>query len=386
MRATPRKSVGGRVRHQVRAVGLAVLLVVAAVACDVGSGAAEPTATTKTGVAKKDFGAVVGNISFDYAGQKPFPDGPVDLIGPHYALRIDRIALTDHLTQMQADRFDDTGSWELPDYDILKPASGQRFLLIHAVQTTSVPALSNYKEDNAPPGKVKGAVRVGGTTVPLPGDLRHLALLTGQATMLVSIPAAGSPVLQVADAGRTQSLDLTTGHRGKDAFPAFYPVRSGKDCSVGAYHQTMQVETKVETSCDSLSLQPYVEDGGWAPQGKAWLNLTGQTFGAMRDLGGHPVPFVAVLDVPKSFSLDLGKGTRVAAKGVAASSEPTSSTDVGDASVLVGAGSFDIRFLVPDTFRTGTLHFTPRGTFTLDGKHVAWSPSETPGAPTLSVK
>lgn len=104
-------------------------------------------------------------------------------------------------------------------------------------------------------------------------------------TVGFAVPTGTAPVLKVTDAGRTQSIDLSTGRRGRDAIAGFHPVRRGEWASgdastsirlsgpgVAGLSTAERLATVAFQSVDA-ELQPYVEGRGWARPGRAWLVL-----------------------------------------------------------------------------------------------------------------
>ncbi|WP_255955033.1 hypothetical protein [Streptomyces odontomachi] len=361
----------GRRRAAVRA-GLLAVCGAVVVSCSTGTDDADPEATGTVKVLPADYRTTEPAGSFDYPGTRKYPGGSAELVGPHYAIRFDEVATATSLDRDHAFKFYDP-DWNHPeDFATMKAAPGHRLLFLHGVEPRRKPALPEYAEANATAEKVKATVRVGdGAGRAIPGGLGGLTGASG-ATLVMSVPTGAHPVLSVEDAGRTQSIDLITGKRDPDAPAGYYPLRHGGDCNLRSTHQTNRDAQQLEADCKGYTLQPYVPDGGWAPKGKAWLYLEGSLYGASTDVSGAAKTFGADLDAGRSFSLTF-KGTTVTGRGFAATSgKPTGGTAAG----TVDPGSLGVRFLVPDAFRSGTLHFTPQGTFTYDGKRISWQPDE----------
>lgn len=245
--------VRGRVWGGVRVTAAVGALAVGVAACSGGGGtegSATPSASATvagTTVAPADFGSYGGPAPGVYPGSRTLSVKEASLVGPHFAVRFDRVSFTRKLNHMQAMNFIHDGGMNMgmdmgmdmdggaSDHDhhsggmgmehhgggVLKAASGYEFMILHTV--TALPDLSPvlpaYKKNNAPEDKVAGEIRVGEKTVRLPGIVRDL---TSDHNVLVSVPVGGDPVLAITDEGRTQSLNLRTGHRMGDAVSAYY--------------------------------------------------------------------------------------------------------------------------------------------------------------------
>lgn len=157
------------------------------------------------------------------------------------------------------------------------PAAGQELVLLDLARTAGRPAVLPTAEDPLVVEVAAGSAR---RTVPVPppGDL------TG--TVAVSLPAGARPVLRVTDAGRRQSLDLSTGRRGGDAIAGYYPVPGGSwDADDGrptglvlygpGVAGLTQADRTASVQLDDTTaeLQPYRAGRGWAGRGRAFLVL-----------------------------------------------------------------------------------------------------------------
>jgi hypothetical protein len=157
------------------------------------------------------------------------------------------------------------------------PAAGQELVLLDLARTPGRPAVAPPTEEPLRVEVAAGPVR---RTVPVPppGDL------TG--TLAVSLPAGARPALAVTDAGRRQSLDLTTGRRGGDAIAGYYPVPTGswdaddaRPTGLVLYGPGVaglaQADRTASIQLDDTraELQPYRQGRGWAARGRAFLVL-----------------------------------------------------------------------------------------------------------------
>lgn len=102
--------------------------------------------------------------------------------------------------------------------------------------------------------------------------------ITKGTLLIVTAPEKESVRLAIRDSGRTQTLDLRTGKRSKDAVTSFYPSRDWSPEVPRDGVTTVGVaggEGVVTTVRDvTVSLRPFGPKGTWARRGKAWLYVT----------------------------------------------------------------------------------------------------------------
>ncbi|GLY79262.1 hypothetical protein [Actinoallomurus iriomotensis] len=293
-----------------------------------------------------------------------FPEDSARLVGPHYSLQIDRVAFADRLTQDQAIGFEQ----QVSDIGPMRAAPGHRFMMLLTARHKVTAALENDPMKQVSPDGVRAELRVGGTTLRLPGGFSDLAV---ENTILMSVPTAGDPVLAVTDSGRTQSLDLATGKRGADAIAGYYPVPKGSGFNASVSGIVGRAPYGLSVSTKEATLQPYLPRAGWAGKGRAWLCLNGDAAAVSPPVG--PKAFGYDLDVGASFTLDLTGG------GTARGHGQVGAAVAADSASLASLADTRLYFPVPAGFRSGTLRFHPTGSFRVGGRKVSWTPGRRPG-------
>ena len=178
------------------------------------------------------------------------------LVGPHFDLEFTKIEAT---TENLAPAF--------------RAAPGHEILLLHGDTTQQRPAYNAGSGDS-----VTASVVVDGATRPL----QYLPAYG----LAVSVPQGHTATLQVTDDGRTQSLDVRTGKRGKDAIAGYYRPHELKwtdadyhdtgraTCTGprGTTHFTTDMSTTFGQAAGSL--EPWLPGAGWAKDGRVWLHLS----------------------------------------------------------------------------------------------------------------
>jgi hypothetical protein len=236
----------------VRRVWVAGVLLVAACSGDPAPAPAPgPVEVGYVGVASSSghAAAVEGSRAFDPADAR--------LEGPHFAVSVTGVArVTGPLPDAVAGAFGlDAGA---------APAAGRELVLVDLTPT----------EGRPPATAAELTVEVAGRAVRGPLD----------ATVAVDAPAGTEPTLRVTDAGRTQTLDLTTGRRTAEV-AGFYPLPTGGAAATGApatlvlYGPGVAGQSKGDRTATvglaraTASLQPWVEGRGWAADGRRFLVL-----------------------------------------------------------------------------------------------------------------
>jgi hypothetical protein len=192
------------------------------------------------------------------------------LAGPHYAFRIDSIAVLDKLTPEQQ------RAYSIPSEhgrSTLLPGEGREFLLARMHERGSV-----ARPEEKPSGPLTAAVVLDGKGRPL-----RDAPKVGDVVVWWG-PRGADPLLSVTDEGRTQSITLRTGQR-RDAMALFYPPLSNQVRLEDLVHipalnekdQGFRFQATI-----GFSLEPWVPGRGWAPPGRAWL-VVGFSLGLPRD-------------------------------------------------------------------------------------------------------
>jgi hypothetical protein len=257
------------------------------------------------------------------------------------------------------------------DNELNKPAGGHEFLCLEVGDQK----LASYPVESD--DKVQARVVVDGVSRLLP-DLPATGLE-------MSVPVGHPAILQVTDDGRTQSMDLRTGQRGDDAIAGYYHPHDliikpatydakGRASYLGA---GLDVETDLTLEELRGSVQPWIPGRGWAPHGKAWLELSGPHLRSWTTLSEKVTAsnIWALLtaywiDENRSFALTSGTG-----KSIRPMKMPT--PRVNDFFPI----GIDVNFvfLVPDSFAAGDLYFRPVGQF-YPGGTKKWRPGA-PGVP-----
>lgn len=213
------------------------------------------------------------------------------LIGPHYVLVFDAIG-----------RFAEVSDADAPALGLahgVRAPAGHEFLFAHV----GAGQRGNLRNGlGGPAGGVVAAdfaVTVGVRRRPLdrPRD--------GQA-FLVVVPTGSDATLRATDAGRTQTLSLATGRRGPDAVAAYYAAQpKAYTLAAGTYYRNGRLDFYLGVTFTArISLVPYSEADGWAPDGQARLtvDLTVTT----------PRPDTTlVIDVPRTITLTRPGGHRI---------------------------------------------------------------------------
>jgi hypothetical protein len=203
-----------------------------------------------------------------------------------------------------------------------------------------------------PDDQVTAAVMVDGTSRPL--------AKVPTWGLVVSVPVGHKATLTVTDAGRTQSLDVRTGNREADAIAGYYrprhletSIREYKANGVAAANgHTVDLLISVDFYMASVSVQPWIPRYGWAPDGRAWLEMASVVVDvrvASHSRSDNLFAYVMrhSTDFPKTFTIAVGGAFEVAAK-------PGTADGIFVTSRIV--------FDVPAGFSTGTLGIRPTGT------------------------
>jgi hypothetical protein len=254
------------------------------------------------------------------------------VVGPHYAVRLESVAVTDRLSQAQRTALG------LPGGDgELRPAAGSEFLVVHAADRA--PAVSLLAIEGAKP---TAAVLVGGGTRPLRGGVP-----AANAVLVVSVPVGGSGVLVITDLNRTQSVDLRSGKPGTDVNPLFYPQWRAT-AEVSEQDRVNGIDRSIRVTVDlAVTLRPYLPGRDWAPVGRAWLAVD-VTMSVPNEVGLR-------LDLTKSLTLRADGPL-----GIPGGTVLVAAPDPGGTSrVARWSGGFS----VPAGLRTVTANFVTVGTY-----------------------
>ncbi len=327
-----------------RIIGLFSLIFVVS-ACTPGHPTADPAPATVTATA--DYLAV-GTAPPSAPASSPLvalgltsTTLPSDsaLVGPHYAVGLDSIAVADRLSQAQR------AALGLPDSGrsgALLPAPGTEFLLVHAADRTPAGGLPDAGD-----GSPTAAVLVGASTRQL-----STGVPAANSVLVVSVPTGGGGALRVTDAGRGQSIDLRTGRPGPDVNPLFHPQWTAT-AQLSDLDRIDGIDRSIRVRLGLVvTLRPYLPGKGWAPAGRAWLAVD-VTLAVQREVG-------LKLDLAKSLTLRTDGPLAIpGGTTLVAAPDPAGGTDL----VARWSGGFN----VPADLRAGTATFATVGIFTRPG-------------------
>jgi hypothetical protein len=258
------------------------------------------------------------------------------------------------------------------DYELNKPAAGYEFLCLEQGDSRVGGAYPVEGND-----KVSARVLIDRVSRPLPN--------LPTSGLVISVPVGHPAILQVTDDGRTQSMDLRTGQRGDDAIAGYYHphdliIKSAKyDAKGRASFLGAGLDVGVQLSLEQLrgSVQPWIPGRGWAPDGKAWLELSGSHLRTWTTLSekltaSNVWAFLTIywIDENRSFALTTGTG---------ASIRPVKMPTPRVNDFFPIGSDLTLEFLVRDSFTAGDLYFRPVGQFYPGGTRK-WQPGA-PGVP-----
>lgn len=185
------------------------------------------------------------------------------------------------------------------------PAEGE---VLRAITFTITPGPEGVDD---PKTKTTYAVKVGTTRKPL--------TLTGEAdpeprlqTLVAGIPEGEDAQLVVISGGLEQTLSLTTGERTSKNVPAYYrsaaEVRLDKTYPLTkAVNGLFGLEHTVRFT--TVTLKPYLGNGGWAKPGTVWLKFDFDN-GSLRRTAAVNYYKTATYDSAKSLMLTDDKGRK----------------------------------------------------------------------------
>jgi hypothetical protein len=351
--------------------GWVVLLLLGLAACggdeDGGFTGVTATASPTAPPALADTYALLSPLSGVVAAapeRRAFDAATAGLTGPHFSFAVPAVAaVTGTLPEPVA-----TGLRLRPGTAV---PEGRQLLLVEIARPAAAPAPS--------PGsgtEVTVAVADGARSYAVRGGATGLTA----GTLAIVLPARAAPVLRVTDAGRTQSLDLTTGRRGKDAVAGYYPVRRGEwetDSSATVGLRLYGAPVAALGPDDRLaalgledtpaSLLPYVEGRGWAKPGRAWLVVEAEVAYGRRS--SSPTDPDVVVVPASSFAATTDRGGRIPLSGdpirIGEGGTPTTPAPAFAGTRLTAD--------VPASVRRVTVTFTFRGTITTPNGPVTWT-------------
>jgi hypothetical protein len=336
-------------------VPLAALLA----ACSSGTRAARPTgpaaapASTAAATVPADFFTVTQGL--DVAGLglarvTRLAPASAALQGPHFAYAFVATATTSRLPPALA-----AGLGLAPG---ATPAPGHELVLTQAAPWP----YGDRSADDALDQPDDARITVGSA-------VRHSPLLRADlsGTVVVSVPTGVHPVLRVTDEGRSQSLDLRTGRRGRDAVAGYYPTRTGR-YEHGAPHDDEWVVLRLSggaggyggafVTAYDVRLRPWLEERGWAPPGRTWLLVEPSVAAVQAGTTGS--------DVTLSLAASSFRVT-----GSDGASYPLVGERITPAGVQTATGT--LVAVAPPALRSVTLRLVPAGSAHGPGGPVSWT-------------
>jgi hypothetical protein len=293
-------------------------------------------------------------------GWKPLDPAVSYLLGPHFSVAL---AATATAGELAAQDLDDSG---LPLTGVqpeqgLRAAPGHEFLLVRGGKG----AYATYPEGSY----AHYTLVVDGHAQPFDGRFG------GENSLLMASVPAGSPVrLEIADADRTQSIDLRTGAVGT-VVASEHPQRvaSVEDLAdiyvAGAPNKPVDQQIAFYSLDVKMRLMGWETSHGWAPEGQAWLVVTVKSSmlldGEIKlDLGkslllrtgaGKAVPLSGVLDIRISISDDGASSTQAVAVPATTTSVSVTLTTHGTPLTSSGQRADTVRMSSSHTHATLTL-------------------------------
>lgn len=347
--------------------GLLILLAMAGLSACTGGGSPGPSPTSSPSGASStvpdDYVGVTVEFESDALSRTDIRTTRLSkdayLVGPTYGVGFDRVAVTRELTGAQRQAMgmqnaaDPDHILSIGDDQPIRASAGHEFVLAQMTKANKwLPAICCEARWSA-------AVVVAGT----PHPVEHLLL--GDSVIVVVAPIGAPVSLAMTDAGRTQSIDLRTGHRGRDAIAAYYPILSAGTGFRELIHVNGIDPANTYLPFDltvDLERQPYLEDKGWAANGRDWVTVRVST----------------LLINDATLKLNIAKSLTVRADGRII---PLPAATVVTDSMSSGTGMADTKLAVqvPDSVRQFSITYTTVGTFTKPGSSTVHSFSRIPG-------
>jgi hypothetical protein len=278
----------------------------------------------------------------------PFDARQAYLLGPHFKLALGAVATVGSLSAAQ---FSALGLFvvDLPHGSPLRAAPGDELVIVRAAEGPAFPSIDLS-------GQVDGVHLV------VNGEqgkrLPQVGLSSKSQVLVISVPRDATLELAVADAGRTQTINLRTGAT-TDAEPLLHPPLSGGVELQDIIHIsspsgiTPPGKGAYSVLRVSADLRPWLPEKGWAAPGRAWLDV---------QLDADVLADVEIqLDLAHCLALRTDAGLALPFTGTADSRFITSAPD-------------EVRqvFDVPAGTRSLSAALVTRGTVTANGKTASW--------------
>ncbi|MBF9131548.1 hypothetical protein I0C86_21655 [Plantactinospora sp. S1510] len=326
--------------------GLALLVVAATGGCDLlpfGGGSKGAAAPWTVPADYAEVGGLADRLDeLGVTGTRQYPEKSAVLRGPHFELHLLEVGATPALSAAAVDDaylFEAEGSH--PEY----PAGAGRELLVARLE-------EKLQSIGSRPEELLLGVRVDGVD-----RLVRMKDWPSTSLIVVSVPAGTDAALLVTDMGRTQSISLRSG-RVLERIEGYYPpLAGGADAKAKVQVTAPGVRlvwgNPVEArALVSVKLEPYVNEGGWAPTGRIWL--TGKVWVSL----GEP-ELTATIDVARS--------VRVTGPGGLAIRVPNGQLAIKPNRTLpnLGGSSDEVTIFaeVPADLKQLTVTFMPKGSF-----------------------
>lgn len=259
------------------------------------------------------------------------------LTGPHFTLRITHTNVTSKLDEVAVSALDlDQPHAAAPDH---------QFVLAHFGTPES--AKARWRSEQS--ATVSYSLAIDGRKVELPRAPVENHVL------IASVPKGAPVYLEVTDEDRTQSVNLRDGSPGRDVIAAYNPVRGRRLAATHTFQgpvvtgRSSGIAT-IMTRLQDAALDPYHPDHGWAPQGRAWLQI--DVHAAANYVASPGAVFLGgefVIDPAAAFTL-TGEGIT-----------PTPASSKTKITVDSVTGTGLVIFDVPSAFRSGSIAVVPAG-------------------------
>lgn len=348
-----------------RATALALVCLLST-ACGISlSSETQPTPSDSIApVAPADYVGVASDKHAALLGGRRFTDNGLGLlIGPHFQLRQQSVGDVREIDAGTARKLGLAGPIRAPSGSELVVADFQPAVGYQLVLPPGGHQPGSLRSTRGHRGSVQSVV-VGKETRPVHENV------TGGELLIVCAPVGARVLLQVADSGRTQRLDLRSGHRDGDALSSYYPDRDWGPPGPGSRDAWSDIglisgDRSVYAQVVRLSavFSPFAPTGAWARRGRAWVYVTVQLTTAC-DFGTCQVRYAPGTQI----RLLVGR-TPVRAVG-----RPIHSDSEYVPSGTAGTGT--MAFEVPSTARSATVSVILAGPLTVrfvkraKGKHA----------------
>lgn len=286
------------------------------------------------------------------------PEDDQAVIVPSGQVSVDSIASAEVIPSSITTAADGASASDGGGDEELVPADGEAFRVVTVTYSDPGAEETGEAEESASEGATLG-VEIGGKSEQLPDEG------TGTRTYLVSAPETEDAFLTIAEEGKTQKVDLTTGERDAATEAAGYyrqaPSGAAQDIALGEVEAEassgLQDEVrKSATFAPQLAISgaeftAWTPEQGWAEDGSAWLTIDGdlalgksgdaelqaavEAQGTVEAEGQEPVTFEVALEKSGAGVEDVAPFSETIA--VPADAEGVTLTTSGDVAVSASA-------------------------------------------------